>query len=160
MEPFLAGILLSVVSFLASTLSRYLTRGDVIDDVARRLADAFAQRKPTTQPLENQLDEAVAEMTKSSRRVADILSSVQADVEKRRAEAANIRATIELLRQEQEANKSLADLTAKEADAVRELLAKEVQVLKRRSYLPDILINVGVGALFFVIGLVANQFLP
>jgi len=70
-----------------------------------------------------------------------------------------MRLTIAELKKEYEANKSLASLSAEEASAVRQLLTSEVSVLKRRSYVPDFLINLGVGALFFFLGIMANQYL-
>jgi hypothetical protein len=39
------------------------------------------------------------------------------------------------------------------------VLSEEVSDLKRRSYLPDILINFGVGAFFFILGILFTLYL-
>jgi len=150
----LAAILgaLSRIALSSEKTARY---GEVLRGVERLISG-----KPlSTRPLETQLDEAVEQLTTASARVGGILSEVQADVERRRKEATNLRSLIEELKKEYEDNKSLANLTAEQASAVRQVLSREVAVLKRRSYLPDILINLSVGALFFVLGILVTTYL-
>jgi methyl-accepting chemotaxis protein len=156
MDPILLfSIAITLLSSGAGVLAQILEKnsqkaGPYIDLL--RLIERILSGKSlslSSRPLEIQLDEAVEQLTKSSEQVANILGQVQADVEKRRKEAAQIRLTIEQLKNEYEENKSLANLSAEQANAVRQVLTKEVSSLKRRSYLPDILINLSVGALFF-----------
>jgi hypothetical protein len=152
-----AALASTVAGLLAQILEKNSQKAGPYTDLLKRIERILSGKPSSTLPLEAQLDEAVEQLTKSSEQVANILGQV--NVEKRRREAAQIRSTIEALRKEYEENQSLANLSAEQAKAVREMLTKEVSSLKRRSYLPDILINLGVGALFFFIGIIVNQYL-
>jgi ribosomal protein S7 len=154
-----AALASTVAGLLAQILEKNSQKAGPYTDLLKRIERILSGKPSSTLPLEAQLDEAVEQLTKSSEQVANILGQVNVDVEKRRREAAQIRSTIEALRKEYEENQSLANLSAEQAKAVREMLTKEVSSLKRRSYLPDILINLGVGALFFFIGIIVNQYL-
>lgn len=151
----LLGFILSVLAQKAALSEKTARYADILKQVERLLTG-----KPiSTHPLDVQLDNAVRQLTEASERVGDILGEIQAEVDRKRREADRLRSAIEQLRKEYAENQSLANLSAEEANAVRQLLTKEVSVLKRRSYLPDILINFGVGAFFFVLGIAVTRLL-
>ncbi|CAG1000785.1 hypothetical protein ANRL2_04004 [Anaerolineae bacterium] len=155
--PLAVAFISTLLGLLAQVIEKRSESVRPYAEMLRRLEHTLTGKATSTQPLETQLDEAVTELTKSSQRVSEILLAVQRDVEKRQKEAEQIRKAIADLRKEYETNKSLAHLSEEEAKAVRQVLSKEVSVLKRRSYLPDILINVGVGALFFFLGIAVGR---
>lgn len=156
MDPLVWSVAAAVVSLLASALAqltKYAESTTPYADFLKRIERILSGKPVSTRPLETQLNEAVEQLTSASQRIGNILSEVQQEIERRQKEATQMRSLIVELQKEYERNKSLANLTADQANAVRQLLSSEVSVLKRRSYLPDILINFGVGAFFFMLGI-------
>jgi DNA anti-recombination protein RmuC len=146
-------LILSALAQIAKTSEKTQPYAEFLERMERILTG-----KPVkTGTLEERLEKAVGQLTSASESVNSILGEIQGDVERKKKEAERLRSIIESLKKEYEANKSLANLTTEEANAVRQILTKEVDVLKRRSYLPDILINFGVGAFFFIIGIVVTR---
>lgn len=149
----LLSVFLSAIAQIAKASEKTVPYGEFLQRLERLLSG-----KPTpTGSLEERLEKAIGQLTGASNSVNEILGEIQSDVERKSREANRLRAIIEGLRKEYEANKSLANLTSEEANAVRQVLTKEVSSLKRRSYIPDILINFGVGAFFFILGIVATR---
>ncbi len=147
-------LVLSALAQIAKTSEKTLPYAEFLERMERILTGKPAK----TGTLEERLEKAVTQLTSASENVNSILGEIKGDVERKAKEADRLRSIIENLKKEYETNKSLANLTTDEANAVRQILTKEVDVLKRRSYLPDILINFGVGAFFFIIGIVATRF--
>lgn len=158
----IAAIAVSFASFTLSALARMAASSGKTAPYAellRQIERVFSEKPLSTRPLEDRLDEAVQQLTSASERVGGILTQIQADVDKKRREADHLGLAIQELRREYAENQSLANLTAEEASAVRQLLTREVSALKRRSYWPDVLINFGVAAFFFVLGIVITRLL-
>jgi ABC-type transporter Mla subunit MlaD len=149
----LISIILSGLAQLAKTSEKTAPYAAFLERLDRLLSG----KSTTTGSLEERLEKAIKQLTGASDNVNDILGEIQTDVGRKQKDADRLRAIIEGLRKEYETNKSLANLTADEAKAVRQILTKEVSSLKRKSYLPDFLINFGVGAFFFIAGIVVTK---
>ncbi len=147
--------ILSALSQIAKTSEKTLPYSVFLEKMERLLTG----KSISTGTLEERLEKAVGQLTNASENINNILNEIQEDVDRKQKESDRLRSIIESLKKEYEANKSLANLTADEANAVRQILTREVETLKRRSYLPDILINFGVGAFFFIVGIVVTKFL-
>ena len=118
----LLGLILGALAKKAALYEKTAQYADLLKQVERILTG-----KPlSTHPLEVQLDDAVRQLNEASERVGGILSEIKADVDRKRREADHLRSAIEQLRKEYAENQSLANLSAEEADAVRQLLTKEV----------------------------------
>lgn len=149
----LLSLILSILAQIAKTSEKTAPYGEFLQRIERILSG-----KPTpTGSLEERLGKAVQQLTNASDSVNDILGEIQADVKRKRKESERLRAIIGNLRKEYEENKSLANLSADEASAVRQILTKEVSALKRKSYAPDIVINFSVGAFFFILGIFVTR---
>ncbi len=149
----LLSFFLSALAQIAKTSEKTAPYAEFLQHIERLLSGKPA----STSSLESRLEKAVEQLTNASDNVNGILDEIQSDVDRKRKEADRLRSIIENLRAEYEANKSLANLTTEETNAVRQILTKEVSTLKRRSYLPDILINFGVGAFFFILGIFVTR---
>ncbi|MCL4264795.1 MAG: hypothetical protein KJ069_16350 [Anaerolineae bacterium] len=159
MEPLLGVLLLSIIANILSQIAKYAESSSHYTELLSQIERILTGKSIPTDSLEAQLEEAVEQLTSASQQVGIVMSHIHAEVEKRRKEAENLRIVIGELQKEYESNKSLANLSADEANAVRQLLTREVSILKKRSYLPDLLINFSVGTLFFVLGILITIFL-
>ncbi|MCC6499321.1 MAG: hypothetical protein IT313_03530 [Anaerolineales bacterium] len=150
--------LLSVVLSALAQIAKSSEKTAPYAEFLQRIEGILLGKPASTDTLEKRLEKAIGQLSTASNSVNEILSEIQLTVEQKQKESEKLRAIIESLRREYEENKSLANLTSDEANAVRQILTKEVSALKKKSYIPDILINFGVGAFFFILGIVATKF--
>ncbi len=126
-------------------------------EVQQRTDQLLAGGTVDADRLGEQLEAAVEQLNKASAAVGVIVGEMERVVEERQHDVVRIQTVISELKKEYDLNKSLTDLTAEQAEAVRKVWATEIAVVTRRSlrsYIPDLLINAGVGLIFFVLGLI------
>jgi DNA repair ATPase RecN len=149
----LLGLIVSIIAQVARSSEKAAPYSELLKQI-----DNLRSRKPiSTQPINNRVQEAVKQLMDASASVSNILSEIQTDVERKLKEAERLSVVIEELQKKYNENTTLAHLSEQETAAVRQLLTTEVSSLKRRSYVPDILINFGVGAFFFILGIIVSQ---